>query len=939
MATGYVQSRAIEQKWLAGIAAVEDGPTKRLVATYKKSLRQLENEAKPLIARLKKADGDDAAALNTRLLLIASRAQSMKDAAMKAVAGSALEAETKAELAGIAQKAYKLGAATSYGKLKGVGVAFDRVNDDQLKRFLARLQPGTVANEWVRKMSGDAGTALVGAMSRGVALGYGPEQITREVRGALEASTARVRTFVRTEVVGAARAGSLDSYRRNAGVVTGWIWNATVDACLICQGMNGSLHPLDDDMYSHPNCRCSADPTTAPLDTLQLAEQTGDIQAFYENAGAMPFNANDRFATIPPAMQRRILGPTRHHAWKQGVLDIRAIPKKVTHPTWGPGLRAKTLAELGLTKGNYPKTAFLDDLAASVPPKPMTPPPSVPQPPLPGKVENADGTVTFNVGSTAPAPPKPAPAPPPPAPTHPASAPPAKPPAPLIEWEGELRFHRDLTGSSHGGKVLKDAAGTRYAWKPARGDKWIAEAENAAAQLAHRLGIPVPKSRMITFEGEYGQIQEYLQGATTYVQSPYVAASAADEVAEVIRHHVFDWLIGNHDTHKDNFLMHGGKLWGIDKGQSWKFIRNDRLDTSWKPPGNHGENIYRKFWDDFAAGRNGYDAVGIPEDLDAIPDDLLMRIASMPDDEFRTLVDPYVSALPVSPAQRAEIATAMLARKASITRQWEDFVSEKVAARRIAIGKAKRDAKNRPTYFPVNTDNVDGYTPAAKIVSRFLGWWKNRPKAHVTAVQRYTGSAYDNMNTKARRVMQGLDTDTDDMKRLDKLLAAAPAPGEKWWTWRGWKSRMETALGLPDDGLSFSGLDDFERLINHQFQEGGWVSSSHDGYQAQRWGHERSFVGTGKSYMLTARLRHGAKRKIAPIQEISRFSSEYEVLIPRASRFKVVGVTVSGPKAEVDALFQSVRGSYDWLRRDDGLLGRNGGSSNTLTIVLEIDVR
>jgi hypothetical protein len=48
-----------------------------------------------------------------------------------------------------------------------------------------------------------------------------------------------------------------------------------------------------------------------------------------------------------------------------------------------------------------------------------------------------------------------------------------------------------------------------------------------------------------------------------------------------------DWLIGNNDAHKNQFLVDkNGDIIGVDKGQAFKFYKDDVLSLSWDPSNN-----------------------------------------------------------------------------------------------------------------------------------------------------------------------------------------------------------------------------------------------------------------------------------------------------------------------------------------------------------------
>lgn len=877
MADAYAKSKALEQKWIKRIAQLEEGPTLRLTNVYKQALRQIGADVAPLAKRLAKAEGEEALALNSRLMLLASRAQSIKEACEKAVADTAFADAVMAEVKPLAEKAYHHGESIGYGKLKELGVSAERVNVEAANRALARLGPGTNANTWVKGLAGSNATKVNNALVRGVMLGQSPQEMTRAVSDALGGTTPRVKAFVRTEVLGAARAGNLDSYRANDDVVTGWIWNADSTACDICWGMNGSYHPLDEDMSSHVNCRCSADPTTAPADQMlsgALDGQTGE--------GALPFDPNVEFAKLPEAQQLSILGPSRHSAFKSGELDIRNIPVKSYDPTWGPGLKRASLSESKLTKYVAP------------------PVPEAPQIVVPPPVE----------------------------------------PPPTLTWDGELTFHRPLTGSSHGGMVLKDASGKRFAFKPNTSDPWIAEAENAAAQLANALNVPVPKSRMITFDGKYGQLQEYEQGATPFDQSgmSHMSALTDDQASQVVQHHIFDWLISNHDSHSGNFLVSAtGRLIGVDKGQAWKFIKSDKLDVAWNPPGNVGTSIYRTYWNKVAQGV-------VPNGIESnAAQSLMVEIHLLDEVAFRRLVQPYLDSLPIAPGEKDKLLELMLLRKQSLRKQFKEFAQGYERQRQQALRALEEARANRPVYEPIDTTTeyagVKASTETA-VHSRAAHWHERSwPGDEKNTAQMYTGSDYGDINKAARAMANGeraAPMGRDMVEDLDAFIEAAPSAPEPYFVFRGFGGRTAQALGVPPELLDSLGtLDSLESIIGHVMENKNFLSTTFEAKNTLSFCRTARIGPRQRAVSIVTRIRRKAGSTYARVDEnLSLHKTEKEVILERGGKYKIDGVTVTGQQEWLDELFDvGVNKHHSWLSRDNRLQEKLSGNN---VIVLEL---
>ena len=134
----------------------------------------------------------------------------------------------------------------------------------------------------------------------------------------------------------------------------------------------------------------------------------------------------------------------------------------------------------------------------------------------------------------------------------------------------------DLTAT-----VPATGAKSRWYFKPApASEKFLAEQEDAAARLAHLWGFKTPDSKLIEFDGQYGQAQHRLDaiGDLSYGKPlgfydqapiPWNELTPA-QVSDIAREHLLDWALDNDDGRASNFLrMPDGSITGIDKGRAW----------------------------------------------------------------------------------------------------------------------------------------------------------------------------------------------------------------------------------------------------------------------------------------------------------------------------------------------------------------------------------
>jgi hypothetical protein len=198
-----------------------------------------------------------------------------------------------------------------------------------------------------------------------------------------------------------------------------------------------------------------------------------------------------------------------------------------------------------------------------------------------------------------------------------AKATPAKEPKLIVHTAGQedisdLKFtvvgnanKAGFTGA-HSKYIMEAGDGHKYLFKPYNSAEthrvW---ADIIAAKVAKIVGLPTAEvgSKPVTIEvpigmgGSYqgteatGSVQKIIEGHKANSIAHYVDNEFQHCPQHVIqqlqREHVLDWLIGNNDAHKNQFLVDkNGDIIGVDKGQAFKFYKDDVLSLSWDPSNN-----------------------------------------------------------------------------------------------------------------------------------------------------------------------------------------------------------------------------------------------------------------------------------------------------------------------------------------------------------------
>ena len=172
----------------------------------------------------------------------------------------------------------------------------------------------------------------------GVALGKNPVDIARDLRDSFAGNQVRSLRVARTEVIGAYRRAAVEGYRQADDVVESWVWVAELgSACAVCVAEHGSIHDLDEEMSSHPGCRCAPSPVTKSWDELGF-DGVKETRLEVESG-------EDWFARQPESAQRRVLGPGKHDAYKDGRLTLADLVQPTVDPVWGHGLRERSLRD------------------------------------------------------------------------------------------------------------------------------------------------------------------------------------------------------------------------------------------------------------------------------------------------------------------------------------------------------------------------------------------------------------------------------------------------------------------------------------------------------------------------------------------------------------------------------------------------------------------
>lgn len=206
------------------------------------------------------------------------------------------------------------------------------------------------------------------------------------------------------------------------------------------------------------------------------------------------------------------------------------------------------------------------------------------------------------------------------------------------ELPGDMLTNTGQQLGSHGAQVWQEP-GTNDHWlikHPPPGKDYMAKADVTANAIATHSGVDTPETYLTDVGHGPASAQLMYPGATDAFPGKIDPQSLSeDDLLTIQKHHALDWLLSNHDNHKDNFIRtQDGKLVGIDKGQALKFFNNDRLAWDFRP--NEHEPIHNTLYKNMAKGGRM-----LHDPRDGELGKFIQHLQDTPDDEYKETLRPY----------------------------------------------------------------------------------------------------------------------------------------------------------------------------------------------------------------------------------------------------------------------------------------------------------
>ncbi len=238
-----------------------------------------------------------------------------------------------------------------------------------------------------------------------------------------------------------------------------------------------------------------------------------------------------------------------------------------------------------------------------------------------------------------------------------------------VNLDKELTFHQDAKnlGGMHSKSIYKDTQGNSWLFKP-QAEAFRTHGEEAAYKIGRWIDPDAVEVRACTLDGKTGSIQRLIPAKDLTGEMSEIADRYLDQVQ---REHVIDWLVSNHDGHPGQWIIGtDGHLYGIDKGQGWRFFGKDVLNINYHPNRVHGapEPLYNMLFREAKAGKWNFTSAKAQQALEYIK-----RAEAIPDDVLRTALAEYAKG---RPGNAGKFIEGVLQRRAALRGDFEKYYSE-----------------------------------------------------------------------------------------------------------------------------------------------------------------------------------------------------------------------------------------------------------------------
>lgn len=230
-----------------------------------------------------------------------------------------------------------------------ISQTWNRVPQEAITNLVGYMGDGTPLADVLADFAPEAVDNVKRQLLVGIAKGFNPRKISRNIRRDLGDGLDRALVIARTETLRSYRQAAVESYQANDDVVDEWMWHAHLGprTCAACIAMHGKTFPVTVEFGSHPNCRCAPVPVTKTF--TQLARDLGiDASGFGDIAEPEYGPTGEQWLEKQPeSAQRQVLG-AKYEAWSVGKIDLNDVVGYRNDPKWGPTRWERSAKALGI---------------------------------------------------------------------------------------------------------------------------------------------------------------------------------------------------------------------------------------------------------------------------------------------------------------------------------------------------------------------------------------------------------------------------------------------------------------------------------------------------------------------------------------------------------------------------------------------------------------
>lgn len=331
--------RLVADEYRKKMYRLENAELARLAARYEKSLKAMERELVALQKRWETAlvAQED---VSVDVLLKQARIHRLTEAMMRELA--AWEKDAPVQFKRVKTLAVRIGNESAGALVEATNAGYAGITGTLdaavVHEITAALSNGSPLDSLLKGLAKGSVERAKNTITDGIIRGRNPRVVARELRSQLRAPYYRAERIARTEMMRAYREATRQSYIKS-GVVTGWRWDASLGGCCgACAGMHGTFHPLDEEMESHPNCRCAMTPET--VSWSQLGAEGVDTSEFDPEAERDAY-----FDDISLEEAQRRFGQEKGQLLYDGTISVQDLPKRTENAEWGGMIREATTKE------------------------------------------------------------------------------------------------------------------------------------------------------------------------------------------------------------------------------------------------------------------------------------------------------------------------------------------------------------------------------------------------------------------------------------------------------------------------------------------------------------------------------------------------------------------------------------------------------------------